>query len=182
MGSFVWLVDEDGSRRIQDDDWIDVLFFIRCIFLLFQANDTLSFLLAIIFHNIVSISLCVMMTPRIGPTPLLHPWRAPATVFINKETFFVITSLFLCCYYPPLQPASSLTTIAQLFRTDFPLAYWGFSFFYFPFFRHHPHQTTVPRRSKNLYKDEIVINQHYFRRLSDPEYGKKGNFLLRHFR
>lgn len=124
-----------------------------------------------------------MMTPRIGPTPLLHPWRAPATVFINKETFFVITSLFPCCYYPPLQPASSLTTIAQLFRTDFPLAYWGFSFFLFSFyFRHHPHQTTVPRRSKNLYKDEIVINQHYFRRLSDPEYGKKGNFTLRHFR
>lgn len=109
-------------------------FLFRCLFLLFQANDTLSFLLAIIFHNIVSLSLCVMMTPRIGPTPLLHPWRAPTTVFINKETFFVITSLFPCCYYPPLQPASSLTTIAQLFRTDFPLAYWGFSFFLFSFF------------------------------------------------
>lgn len=44
--------------------------------------------------------------------------------------------------------------LSSFFRTDFPLFFFSCS-------------------SKNLYKDEIVINQHYFRRgvgFSDPEY------------
>lgn len=85
--------------------------------------------------------------------------RARLPVFINKETFsFPASSTLFHSLCVRVLLSSSPATIRDFCpSTDFPwFGLLDFSRFFF---------FCSYSRSKNLNKDEIVINQHYFRRL-----------------